>query len=86
MDYQCDQKKEDESRVITLDDTLPKVEQDVHVGKFVGHISNEPRNTVHLSGDAGRLKYFWDAGGVVTEQNFNQNDGALESVEFVVDE
>jgi hypothetical protein len=71
VDNQCDQKKENESRVIAFYDTLPKVEQDVHVEKFVGHISDEPGNTVHLSGDACRLKNFGDDRGMVTEQNFD---------------
>jgi hypothetical protein len=41
------------------------------VEKFVGHISDEPGNTVHLSGDACRLKNFGDDRGMVTEQNFD---------------
>jgi hypothetical protein len=81
---QGDQKKENESRVITLYNTLPKVEQNVHVGKFICHISYEPWNAVHLGEDACRLKNFGDARSVITEQNFYKNDAALKGVEFVV--
>ena len=84
VDNEGDQKKENESRVITLYNTLPKVEQHVHVGKFICHISDEPWNTVHLGVDTCQLKNYGDAWGVVTEQNFYKYDTALKGVKFVV--